>query len=219
MCNIVNAHDYISILDPSVDKYKSTLQGVSVHLLCSMPVSATIHNIHNSAQSVTSGKLEQICQNDKVYTSRGRLGWAQSHRKHRGPSKESVGTTGAHQHEHTLHYCTWSLHGNKQGSIHSEGRSKSSSVCDPATMTPLISRSLKLSVTHALDPSAGIMQQSCFVHLPQWETLLSTLSGEMLPASFAGCDSDCAAAAMKQPNCWITRLKTGSAQESTAVKR
>lgn len=210
MCNIVNAHDYISTLDPSVDK--STLQGVSVHLPA---FSATIHNIHNSAQSVTSGKLEQICQNDKVYTSRGRLGWAQSHRKHRGPSKESVGTTGAHQHEHTLHYCTWSLH----GSIHSEGRSKSSSVCDPATMTPLISRSLKLSVTHALDPSAGIMQQSLFVHLPQWESLLSTLSGEMLPASFAGCDSDRATAAMKQPNCWITRPKTGGAQESTAVKR
>lgn len=70
MCNIVNAHDSISVLNPSVDKNKSTLQGISC-LLCCTPVSAAIQHMHNSAHSVMSGKPEQICQNDKVYTSGG----------------------------------------------------------------------------------------------------------------------------------------------------
>lgn len=135
----------------------------------------------------------------------------------KGPSKESVGTTAVHQHEHTLHYCTWSLHGNKQGSIRQRGTIQillSMWPCNHNTFDKQEPQTevFLLSVKHALDPSAVIMQQSCFVWPPAVRSpcyqrclkkyyLHHLLALRVIVQLLWWADGE------KQPNCWITRLK------------
>lgn len=96
--------------------------------------------MHNSAHSVMSGKLEQICQNDKVYTSGGIEGGRRAVAG--GPAKEvwePLLYTNMSTHFTTVLEAFMAV---SRAAFPRGGRSKPS-VCDPAARVPLISRSLK----------------------------------------------------------------------------